>query len=122
MRTASAFMTMRAEVRRNEAGKTPYGGKDRPGYVLVADGVPCFVRVVTRRELVDGKVMTGEALVGLFRHDADVLAGDRIEQVKDRRDRVLFAGPLLVDGAPQEHYDGARMSHKEATLRRVRGA
>lgn len=119
---AGSIMVMRAEVRRNVAGTDGYGHqKPATGNLqIVQDAMPCHVRIETAREIVDGKEVAIESIIGLFRHDADLKRDDRIEQIKDRRDRVVFAGPLLVD-LIVEKFDGARNSYKEVKLRRHRG-
>ena len=119
---AESAMTMRAEVHRSAAGTDPYGHqKPTTGNMpLVADGVPCFVWLKTTKEVVEGKELAIESITAYFRPEADLQRDDRIEQVKDRRDRVVFAGPLIVDTIV-EKFAGARLAFKEVTLRRARG-
>jgi hypothetical protein len=51
---------------------------------------------------------------------ADILRDDRITSIKDRRDQVVFDGPLIVD-AIAERIIGGSVSHKVIQLRRHRG-
>ena len=116
----SAMMTMRAEVTRNTSGKDVYGHQKAPGATTVADGIPCFIWIKTQSEILDGKSVVVEVIKAYFRHDADVLREDRVLQIKDRRDRVIHQGPFVVEMVAEKSL-GASPSHKEVSLRRIRG-
>lgn len=112
-------MTMRAEVRRNTAAADGHGHPGKPTYNLVKDGVPCFVWSRVRQRVIDGRQQAEVEEIGaVFRAGADVLAFDRIEQVKDRRGRVLFAGPFeVITGT--EKSSGPGVDHLAFKLRRI---
>lgn len=119
----SHFMVMRAEIRRNAAGKDSYGQKKPPTNATlqgISFSASCYAWMEARQELVDGQLAVVERIKAYFRDDADIQRGDRIEQIVDRRARVLFAGPLTVDSISEKNL-GASPSHKEVLLRRHRG-
>ncbi|MDD5302027.1 MAG: hypothetical protein PHS14_02875 [Elusimicrobia bacterium] len=119
MSQISSRMTMRAEVRRNSAAADAHGGAGKPAWTLIQDGVPCFVWSRVRQRVVDGKQNAEvEEIAVVFRAGADVLAFDRIEQIKDRRGRVLFAGPFdVLTGTEKSAGDG--VDHLAFKLRRI---
>lgn len=119
MSAHSWAFTMRAEVRRNIAATDAHGHPGSPSWELVKDGVPCFVWNVTRSRLVDSRqVVEVEEMAIVFSRDADVRAFDRIEQIKDKRDRVLFAGPFdVLTGT--EKSDGKGVDHLFFKARRT---
>ncbi len=112
-------MTMRAEVRRNTAAADGHGNAGKPDWQLVQDAVPCYVWSKIRQRVVDGRLNAEVEEIGVvFRAGADVLAFDRIEQIKDRRGRVLFAGPFdVLTGT--EKSDGRGIDHLAFKLRRI---
>jgi hypothetical protein len=117
----SAFgnrMTMRAEVLRNTASKDVLGGPGKPGWTLVKDSVPCYVWSRVRQRVVGQKNVEVEEMGVLFRAGTDVLALDRIQDIKDRRGRVLFAGPFEVLTGTEKS-DGDGVDHLAFKLRRA---
>lgn len=110
---------MRAEIHRNTSAADAHNNPGKPEYTLLKDGVPCFVWSKVRQRVVDGRQNAEVEEIGvLFRADADVLAYDRIEQIKDRRGRVLFAGPFeVLTGTEKSH--GAGVDHLAFKLRRI---
>ena len=111
---ARARMTMRAEVERNTAaGTDPHGHPVAPFFTALAT-VPCWVWSKQARVAVDGdKTAVIEDLRALFPVSADIVEGDEIARVTDRRGAVLF-GRLRVDAPPQR-----KVRHLEAALKRV---
>lgn len=126
MSLAGSVMTMRAEIRRNTAAADAHGNPGKPTYNLVQDQVPCFVWSRVRQRIVGGGDTGGgayqsaevEDIGAVFRATADIQAFDRIEQIKDRRGRVLFAGPFeVITGT--ETSDGSGVDHLSFKLRRI---
>ena len=119
MSIAGSIMTMRAEVRRNIAAADGHGHPGKPEWTLVKDGVSCFVWSKVRQRIVDGTQQAEvEEIAAVFPVAADILSADRIEQIKDRRGRILFAGPFeVVTGT--EKSDGSGVDHLAFKLRRV---
>lgn len=111
-------LTMRAEIRRNTADTDGHGHPGLPGWELVKDGVPCFVWSKVRQRVVDQKLAEVEELGAIFRAGEDVLSFDRIEQIKDRRGRVLMPGPFEVL-VSSEKAPGSGVDHQVVKLRRV---
>jgi hypothetical protein len=117
---AANRMTMRATVKRSSGAADGYGAKAAPQeWQIVDDAAPCFVTSTSKRNDDDGtRVVADEQLRGIFRADADLQKGDRIEEIRDRRDRVLVQGPMTVDAVtPRNGLAG--ISHLEADLRRL---
>lgn len=112
--TARRTMTMRAVIERNTAtGDDDFGLPVKPDFTTLAT-VPCFAWSKQRRELVDGnKNVLIEDLRALFPLGADVLAGDEIVNITDRRGRVLIAGRIQIETMQHKH------DHQEAGLERV---
>lgn len=119
MSAYASRMTMRAEIHRNNAAADAHGGAGKPEWTLLKDGVPCFVWSKVRQRVVDGRQNAEVEEIGaVFRAAADVKAFDRIEQIKDRRGRVLFAGPFdVITGT--EKSAGAGVDHLAFKLRRI---
>jgi hypothetical protein len=114
------LMTMRATIKRSSGDADGYGAKAAPqDWQVVDDAAPCFVTSTIKRNDDDGmRVVSDEQLRGIFRADSGLRKGDRIEEVRDRRDRVILAGPMTVDAVAQRNgLDGP--SHIEADLRRL---
>lgn len=112
-------LVIRAEIRRNTAAADGHGNPGKPVWTLVKDGVHCFVWSRVRQRVVDGKQNAEVEDIGaVFYRNTDVLSADRIEQIKDRRGRVLFAGPLeVITGT--EKSDGTGVNHLAFKLRRI---
>lgn len=119
MSLAGSVMTMRAEIRRNTAAADAHGNPGKPTYNLIQDQAPCFVWSKVRQRVVDAKINAEVEEIGaVFRSTADIQAFDRIEQIKDRRGRVLFAGPFeVITGT--ETSDGSGIDHLAFKLRRI---
>ncbi len=119
MNIAASLMTMRAGIRRHPGTADAFGGPSEP---LVndfqADGVPCYVWVTQKRELMDVPQGGVEEIKGLFRFDADISHTDEIYEVKDRRGRDVIGGGTLFVDSVTERTNGANPSHKEVVLRR----
>lgn len=112
-------MTMRAEIHRNGAATDGTGHPGKPEWTLVKDGVPCFVWSKVRQRVIDSHQQAEVEEIGaVFQRGTDILSFDRIEQIKDRRGRVLFAGPFeVITGT--EKSDGSGIDHLSFKLRRV---
>jgi|CXWL01.1.fsa_nt_gi hypothetical protein len=112
-------LTMRAEIRRNIAATDGHGHPGKPEWTLVKDGVACFVWSKVRQRVIDQNQQAEVEEVGaIFYRGTDILSFDRIEQIKDRRGRVLFAGPFeVITGT--EKSDGTGINHLAFKLRRI---
>lgn len=111
----SGRLTMRAAIERNvstgtDAWNQPVAPDYQPHAVL-----PCFAYAKSASDVVDGKK---NAIVQdiriMFALGSDVLATDRVAQITDRKDVVLFAGPFRIEGEIEY-----RHNHREAALVRV---
>lgn len=112
-------LVMRAEIRRNTAAADGHGNPGKPVWTLVKDGVSCFVWSKVRQRVTDGRQNAEVEDIGvLFYRNEDVLSDDRIEQIKDRRGRVLFAGPFEVLTGTEKS-DGRGIDHLAFKLRRI---
>lgn len=114
------MMTMRAELWRNSAGKDSYGHKKKDGWNPIQDAIPCYIFVEHTKEIINGQSVAVESIRGYFRSGLDIQRDDRIMQIKDRRDQVLFEGPMEVDMVTDKLL-GASALHIVVALRRVRG-
>ncbi len=112
-------LTMRAEIHRNDADADAHGHPGKPEWTLIKDGVACFVWSKLRQRVIDGHQTAEVEEVGaVFARGTDILSADRIEQIKDRRGRVLFAGPFeVITGT--EKSDGSGINHLSFKLRRI---
>ena len=112
--SARGRMTMRAVVERNTAsGTDAHGHPIKPAFTALAT-VPCFVWSKQRREIIDGsKIAIIEDLRALFPLGADVVAGDEIASIDDRRGAELLAGRFQIETVQRKH------NHLEAALERV---
>lgn len=119
MSCLSVNMTMRAEVLRNIAAADAHGNRGKPEWGHISDATPCFVWSRIRQRVVDGHQNAEvEEMQALFRYGADIKEGDRITEIKDRRGRVLFAGPLeVITGTEKSTGDG--VSYLAFKLRRI---
>ncbi len=105
---------MRAVVERDtSSGEDDFGHPVKPDFT--AHGTfPCWAWSSSDRETVDGNK---SALVGSFRamfpRNADVVAGDEIANITDRRGAVLFAGRFQIETMSFAH------DHLEAGLEAV---
>ena len=112
--SARGRMTMRAVVERDtSSGTDAHGHPIKPSFTALAT-VPCFVWSKQRREIVDGsKIAIIEDLRALFPLGADVVAGDEIASIDDRRGAELLAGRFQIETVQRKH------NHLEAALERV---
>ena len=112
--SARGRMTMRAVVERNTAsGTDAHGHPVKPAFTTLAT-LPCFVWSKQRRDVVDGsKTAMIEDLRALFPLGADVVAGDEIARINDRRGDQLLAGRFQIETTQRKH------DHIEAALERV---
>lgn len=111
-------MIHRCRIRREEAtGATDDYGEPVVAYTTKEADQPCYVWVNTAREAVDESrtALVTDARV-LMPTDADFAAGDRLDQIQDRRGSTVLAGAWDVEGevAP-------RKAHVEAPLTKVSG-
>lgn len=89
--SARSTMTMRALVKRNlHEGQDIYG-QQAQGWQIVAASLSCRVWADRGIQIIRA---TGEVTTdnpgAIFPRDADVRIGDRLEEIRDRRDRLLF--------------------------------
>lgn len=116
-------MVLRAEIRRNNAGRDAYGRKQKPTAAqdeIIEDAAPCFIWVRNRQEIVEGKSVVVSEIHGYFRKDADIQREDVITEIKNRRGTVVYDGPFFVDAIELIPIRGM-FSHKDVILRRTRG-
>lgn len=119
MSALDARMVMRAEVLRNGAAANSYGGRGKPEWNVVSDAAPCYVWSRVRNRYQEGRVLAEvEELGVIFRREADIQEGDRVSNIKDRRDRVLFAGPFEVLTGTEKS-NGTGIDHLSFRLRRI---
>jgi hypothetical protein len=112
-------LTMRAVIKRG-AGTDGYGGPSAAQPLAVNPAAKCWVYTRTdRQDAAGGKVVTVGEIVAYFGAGEDVLEGDVIARVADRRDREIYKGPLYVQ-VVTPRMDGAVVDHKEAVLKRTR--
>lgn len=109
-------LTMRAAIERNTAtAKDAWGNPVDPVFASIGDPVACFVWSTSAKQTVDGqKTAEIENMRALFALGADVVPGDEIAQVTDRRGTVLLPGRLRVEAPVQRKH-----THLEAQLRRI---
>lgn len=116
-------MVMRARTQRNNAGKDTYGHKKQPTPAeneFINDAAPCLVWVKNRREVIEGKSTAVEEIRANFLKDADIMRGDTITEISNRRGETVFEGPLFV-GMVNLIFMFGVPSHKDVELRRTRG-
>ena len=113
--SARGRMTMRAVVERNTAsGTDAHGHPVKPAFTAHLSSQPCWVWSKQRREIVDGsKIAIVEDLRALFPLGADVVAGDEIASIDNRRGAELLAGRFQIETVQRKH------NHIEAALERV---
>ena len=112
--TARRRMTMRAVIERDTAtGEDDFGQPVKPKFTTLST-VQCLAWSKQRRERVDGnKTVLIEDMRAMFPLGADVLPGDEIVDITDRRGRVLIAGRIQIETMQHKH------DHQEAGLERV---
>ena len=113
--SARSKMTMRALVERDTAtGVDDFGHPVKPAFT-VHGTFPCWAWSRQRRDVIDG---SKSALVEDFRMlipiTADVLPGDEISSITNRRGVELFAGRVKIETVQQKH------DHQEAGLEAVK--
>jgi len=93
-----SLMTQRATVERDQTTTSdPWGQSDASSYAAHAT-IPCRVWSSSRKVAVDvDRTATIEEIRAIFPADADVIEADRIAAITDRRDRVVFSGPLSIE-------------------------
>ena len=113
--SARGRMTMRAVVERNTAsGDDAHGHPVKPGFTAHLASQPCWVWSKQRREIIDGsKIAIVGDLRALFPLGADVLAGDEIARIDNRRGDQLLAGRFKIETTQRVH------DHIAAALERV---
>ncbi len=111
--SARSTMTMRALVKRNLHQGVDEYGQQAQGWQLIAGAQPCRVWASRGAQVIRA---TGEVSIdspgAIFPRDADVRIGDRLEEVRDRREQLLFSR-LEVTAVDR------RADHWAATLRSV---
>lgn len=114
-------MTMRAQVERNAAPADPYGNEGAFQWQIVNAAQPCFVSNSARTEVTDGgKSVFVEEFRAVFPAKADVVRGDRLVQIKNRRGEAIFDTIFAVEGI-LEQSAGPSVDHLIALLRRAKG-
>lgn len=85
---------------------------------IVGSDVHCFFRERSIKQVVDGRLMEVQVIVGLFRIGADVQMDDRVVSLLDRRGRTVFEEPLFIETVSLSRGMGGRL-YKRATVRRA---
>lgn len=106
---------MRATVQRTAAGDAdPYGNPGVPDWQTHIEELPCYVWFEVERHAIDTtKTAAVEDRKAIVPKGTDIEPGDRIVDVRDRLDAVIFTGPAVVDSA------GARKDHIALALKEV---
>lgn len=111
-------LTMRAQIERAAAAPGDDWNApdvDAADFAPLGDPVACFVWSGNVNQLIDGaKQVQIEVTRAMFALGTDVVPGDRLQSVTNRKGAVLIAGPLMVEGPVQFKH-----THLEATLRRL---
>jgi hypothetical protein len=112
-------MTMRAQIERNQAPADPYGNAGSPDWEIVNPVQPCYVSNTTRTEVVDGgKSVFVEEFRAIFPRGSNIVRGDRMVKVKNRRGDVVYDNNFVVEGL-LEQSAGPAVDHLMALLRRA---
>ncbi len=107
-------MTMRAIVERNTAtGDDDFGQPVKPSFTTHGT-FPCWAWSSADRGIVDGdKSALIESFNAMFPRDADVVEGDEIVNITNRRGVILFGGRFQIETMQFKH------DHLEADLEAV---
>lgn len=107
-------MVHRAGRQRNTAtGSDGFGQPVAPTWAT-AVVLPCRAWNARRDPVRDGeKVVRTQEIRAAFPLGADIIEGDRLESITDRRGTVLFAGPLFVETIVSQP------THREVVLERL---
>lgn len=113
------MMTHRCSIERDVnhggAGEDPYGNDDVPSWTDVTANVHCrFWHEGTRTDFSGNDQVEIETRKLVVPVDTVVDEDDRITEVRDRRGRLLAAGPMRIDGI------GRRIDHLVLTMVNVR--
>jgi hypothetical protein len=106
--TSRTSMIHRCDIRR-DAGRAvtdPWGDAGQPDYVAYLTGVSCYFWYGGSQTVMDGARQLEIIQLNLILPlGTAVTADDRIEQVLDRRGRVVKSGPMRIDslGSRSEH-------------------
>lgn len=91
------ILSMRADISRRTGAADDYGNLLND-WASVVTSVPCLVQINPNRKITDGeKVVVIEDIKAIFQSDANVLTGDRIDQVLDARGETVFSTQMFVD-------------------------
>lgn len=97
--------------------KTPTsdtGGGYTEEWASVQENVPCHAWTVGAQEIVQSaRPDVVKTRLVLMPNTIDVQTGDRLAPITDRKGKVLFDGPLLVDGI------GEHPSYNQLTTRKI---
>ncbi len=112
--SARGKMIMRAVVERDTAtGTDDFGQPVKPDFTTLAT-VPCWAWSSNERLVVDGdKLANVETFRAMFPKGADVVEGDEIVNIRDRRKVILFPGRFALQKIQFKH------DHLEADLQAV---
>lgn len=107
---------MLAALERNGAsGVDAWGNAVAPVFASLGEPVRCFVWSDSASETIDGsKTAQIERLRALFALGTDLLPGDEVAELTDRKGQVTVPGRLRVEGPVQRKH-----THLEANLRRI---
>lgn len=112
--SARGRMTHRARLERDTAASTGAWGQPAAPDWNFREELPCYGWSRSRQVVADGeKVVTVQEMRAIFPTDADIVEGDRLQEITDRRGTVVFPGPLMVRTAQ------AKPGHVEFMLERV---
>ena len=121
MSCVESRMIMRAVVQRNEATNIQ---EDDPNWQINLLSQPCFAYFKTHTHVADdAKVTAIENIKAIFPADTDILCGDRIVSIENKRGVTLideWNGFLNVEAVSPILGRGAAVSHLQVSLQRAR--
>lgn len=111
--SARGTMTHRAKIERPTTGTDSWGNPGAPVWNTHLADLPCRAWFQKGRELVGDLNVVIEDRRMVCPRDTDIVEGDRVAEVKDRRSRLVFDGPMRIESV------GRRKDHLALMLEAV---